>query len=351
MSYNGFEIDMLNLGDADSILVTSWTNGTPTRTLVDGGNKSDAERILTFLKGLGVSHLNHIVCSHPHADHTAGLVEVVKSNKITFDNAWMHLPWNHVNFPVLAEALRRGESNAKRVVTVIRASLATGKELYDAIQAHGITPREPFEGTDIGLLKVCGPSQQYYEELLQEFTDFEKLKKMEEAMASYDKHLLYERVLVGKATLQNLLAKSEGELGTHPTEPENNSSTILATVYEGKKLLLTADAGVEALTRAKNAYQLDNLYWMQIPHHGSRRNINKELIAYFKPSYAFVSAVGNEKHPRRAVVNAFKEVGTSVHSTHWPTPAGNDKRFPVGDVPARPNYSASPPLYEESSNN
>lgn len=40
MSNDGLEIDLLNLGDADSILVTNWFNDNPTRILIDGGNSS-----------------------------------------------------------------------------------------------------------------------------------------------------------------------------------------------------------------------------------------------------------------------------------------------------------------------
>jgi beta-lactamase superfamily II metal-dependent hydrolase len=80
---------------------------------------------------------------------------------------------------------------------------------------------------------------------------------------------------------------------------------------------LTADAGVQALTQAKNSYKLAGLNWMKIPHHGSRRNVNEELIGHFKPKFAYVSAAGNNKHPRKKVVNAFKSTGTRVFSTHY----------------------------------
>ena len=111
-------------------------------------------------------------------------------------------------------------------------------------------------------------------------------------------------------------------------------------------MLFTADAGVEALAAARQAYKLALLSWMQIPHHGSRRNVNEDLINYFKPKTAFVSADGTKKHPRRAVVNAFKAVGTQVFSTHYPPPNGGNKWFSLGTVPRRSDYSPAIPLYE-----
>jgi hypothetical protein len=55
---------------------------------------------------------------------------------------------------------------------------------------------------------------------------------------------------------------------------------------------------------------------------------------------------GTTKHPRRAVVNAFKAVGAQVFSTHYPPPNGGNKWFSLGTVPGRSDYSATIPLYD-----
>ena len=72
----------------------------------------------------------------------------------------------------------------------------------------------------------------------------------------------------------------------------------------------TADAGTCALSNVARDYKVQQVQVLQIPHHGSRRNITQSLINIFAPKIAYVSAIGNVKHPRRAVVNAFKKVGT-----------------------------------------
>lgn len=193
----------------------------------------------------------------------------------------------------------------------------------------------------IGFLHVCGPNQKFYEQLLTDFTDIEKLSKMEESMTQYQNRVLLEDIYENSPQM----VTSGTELGEAPTEPENNSSTVLWTKYDTNQLLFTADAGIEALMEVKKKYYgIGNLRWMQIPHHGSRRNINEELINFFKPKTAFVSADGSKKHPRRAVVNAFNAIGSKVYSTHYPSPA--NKWFSLGVVPPRPDYSAAIPLYE-----
>jgi beta-lactamase superfamily II metal-dependent hydrolase len=346
MSYEGVEVDMLSLGNADSLLVTRWKAGVASRILIDGGKTGDAETVLAFLKKRGIKFLDHIVCSHPHEDHVGGLVGVVQSKEIDFGQAWVHLPWNHIDRNTLAAALAKSEATAKKVVNIIRASVQTSQDLVNAITARGKTVLEPFKGQQIGFLFVCGPSKEFYEQLLKEFTDFEKLKSMEEAIAANERQNLLETLWEGTTLLGRQMEYKETGLGQAPTEPENNSSTILWMKQGEDALLFTADAGVEAFDAARQAYNIGALRWMQIPHHGSRRNVNEELIAYFKPKTAYVSADGTKKHPRRAVVNAFKAVGAEVFSTHYPPPNGGHKWFHLGTVPDRPDYSATKPLYE-----
>jgi beta-lactamase superfamily II metal-dependent hydrolase len=85
---------------------------------------------------------------------------------------------------------------------------------------------------------------------------------------------------------------------------------------------------------------------MQIPHHGSRRNINERLIDYFKPTIACVSAAGNNKHPRKKVVNAFKSVGTKVYSTHYHVAEKGHLWYDIGTVPERSDYRQAVALYD-----
>lgn len=341
MSYNGLEIDMLNLGDADSILVTRWSNDLPTRVLIDGGNASDSAKVLNFLRHRGIKYIDHIVCSHPHEDHAKGLIGITQSTNLDFGQAWMHFPWNHVDLAALGSSL--SISSATRVTKIIRGSFETQKELYSTIYKRNKVISEPFAGQVIGFLTVCGPSVQYYKQILKEFTELEKLNQMENALVQIEWRHLWGNVFAG-TQFEQPASDETSELGGEPTEPENNSSTILGTIYEGNRFLFTADAGIEALAQAANAYEIENLRWMQIPHHGSRRNISKALIQHFRPKTAFVSADGNKKHPRRAVVNAFKDEGCSVFSTHYPKP--QNIWFYVGNVPVRSDYSILTPLYD-----
>ncbi|MBV8330976.1 MAG: hypothetical protein JOZ61_10990 [Verrucomicrobia bacterium] len=357
MSYDGVEIDMLSLGDADSILVTRWTNNLPTRVLIDGGDISDGEKVVDFLRKRNVRYLDHIVCSHPHDDHAAGLVDVVDCEEIDFGQAWLHQPQNHASFSGLREAMSK--TTANKVKRILEESLSSELLLRISLELRQKPFREPFKGMQIGFLTVLGPSLEFYEEQLAQFSDLGKLDELEEALSSYQQRIdreenpfLSSSLGLGSSLFGSSLLGSTGSatesigLGEAPTEPENETSTVLGFVHGADTFLLTADAGVEALTRVSGGYRLGGLRWMQIPHHGSRRNVNESLINYFKPETAYVSAEGTNKHPRRAVVNAFNRAGTEVFSTHYPN--GGHLWFRVGNVPVRPEYGNAVALYNAS---
>ncbi len=340
-SYYGIEIDMLNLGDADSILVSKWDAGGVTRILIDGGYRKDAETVQNFLDSMGILHIDHLVCTHIHDDHAGGLVELVEGRRFSIGNAWMHIPTNHVDGARVQNSLSRAKAAGLKRAMYVEASLKTVHDLQFALLKRGIFPVEPFLFDQIGFMKVCSPSRELYEEKLLQFANFDEFTKSAMLLEKQDLGI---NISDGVRSAFNL----EPDLLDSPiTDPENEASIVLGTEFNGSTILLTADAGVEAFGIATANFDLTNLTFMQIPHHGSRRNITKSLINYFSPKCAFVSAAGNVKHPRRAVINAFKEAGSLVYSTHYPSPGSHKWRF-FGSVPPRGNYTDSIYLYDAS---
>ena len=290
MAYDGFEIAMLSLGRADSLLVTRWEEGTPTRVLVDGGRKGHAAIIREFLNSHGVTDIDHVVCTHHDTDHASGLVELIKDDTIQIGKAWMHIPGWHVDRRDVQIALSRSTSSKK--AQVVEKSLQTSDALLAAIEDRGVPLEEPFSDKQVGFLTVCGPSEEFYEVLVGDFKDADKIK-------AYDLSEQFSE-MVGKT------ASKDGLLESPPARPENDSSVILGTLYEGETYLFTGDAGPQALERAKDSYNIANCKWMQLPHHGSRYNITQALVDHFTPRAVYVSAPGSDDHPHGAVVDALE---------------------------------------------
>lgn len=68
-------IAFVDVGQGDSILVTLPN----TRTLlIDGGEREGSGKVLASLRQHGLSHIDVMVATHPHADHIGGLIDVIK---------------------------------------------------------------------------------------------------------------------------------------------------------------------------------------------------------------------------------------------------------------------------------
>ena len=106
-------------------------------------------------------------------------------------------------------------------------------------------------------------------------------------------------------------------------------------VVEDRRLLFTGDAGVTALSHAADRLDISpqeaELKFIQIPHHGSRRNVGptilNRLVGEPLPegqkrnisATASTAKNGEPKHPRKAVMNAFTHRGITTSATRGST--------------------------------
>jgi beta-lactamase superfamily II metal-dependent hydrolase len=356
---NGFEIDMLSLGDADCLVVTEWNPSFgPCRVLIDGGSGADAERVKAFLLKRGYTHFYAVVCSHAHEDHAGGLIKVVQDSRFTFTNAWMH----DIRYHVAADDLKRASSGSSPEAEGVKQVIETTKELSSALYSRSVVPQEPFAGSVISSswphLVVLGPSLTFYKKVLADFTKVEEPSWLAAALlgtspslgnlsalsglgsqppAPYSFRLGTAAPLSAPVPLAGLLGNSSVK-ETPKTQPFNNTSVILGSIFNTNQMLFTADAGAEALDCVPPEWK--SLAWMQVPHHGSDGNLSQTNIERFHPRNAYVSACGDSSHPSRAIVSGLIKAGAQVFSTHQ---AGN-LQFSIGNVPYRPDYSPAVPL-------
>jgi beta-lactamase superfamily II metal-dependent hydrolase len=134
------------------------------------------------------------------------------------------------------------------------------------------------------------------------------------------------------------------------TSASNESSVVLyGALGDDRRVLLTGDAGINALSWAaqyaiSSGLPLQQFSFVQIPHHGSRRNVGptvlNQLLGPIQPESsatrfsAFVSAPADDAtHPRKIVLNAFQRRGGKVIPTQ-----GVDK-IHYGGFPKREGYT------------
>jgi len=113
----------------------------------------------------------------------------------------------------------------------------------------------------------------------------------------------------------------------------NMVSIVTMLEADGKKYLFTGDAGIESFTEHTGNWESDlkDLYFLDVPHHGSRNNLSQRQAEVFNPEIAFVSGKNGSNRPsvfikeciRSKIRNREFEVTNADPST-WYLKVGSD---------------------------
>ena len=362
------EIEFLPVGTGskagDAIVVRYGYESDYKLMLIDGGHSDTGDEIVKHLHSNFSSYasIEHVLLTHSDADHASGLRTVLE--KVSVANLWLHIPW------LLAEESRHLFKDKRWTEAGLKAAIKAEydivSEVVDLAAAQGTKIYYPFQGSHIGPFHICSPSRYAYNHLLPQFekTPEPDQDAIEAAHMWIRKESTLTKIIeAARAAVQSWTTETwdhERLRDGGVTSASNESSVVLYGAFDdGNTVLLTGDAGLNGLKWAANYADTANLplqqfRFVQIPHHGSRRNIGptmlNRLIGPKLPQggsghySAYVSApVNDDQHPRRIVLNAFKRRGGTIHATQ-----GSKKVFWGGFEP-RPGYSAAQglPFYTE----
>lgn len=341
-------IDMLSLGNADSIIV--WLKDESNNhfvILIDGGNKSDGEKVIAhldkyILPNVPQSAPDLVICTHHDKDHIGGLITVVEHYRNRIGKVWINNPAEHISsnaYQTLKESFRR--QSAYKQYEVILESLTNLDDFISLVDRIGI-PRENAlygQGLFDGVIRVLGPSDDFYKTLL---PGMENMDRYVSSEASYAYNSLFPN------QNPNLLLESVSPCPIideeNSTSATNNSSVILEINARNKRFLFTGDAGVQAFEDVETRVSLAGIHWLDVPHHGSRRNLSSTLINTMSPTWALISAKGGKenKHPRKALVYCLRKHGAKVYCTC----KGGNKHHTFGDFPNREGYTTAEEVFK-----
>ena len=95
-------VDFIDVGQADSILVSNKDE----TMLIDAGNNENGKDIVDFIKSKGITKINYLIGTHPHADHIGGLDDVINSD-LEIANVYMpKIQTNTKTFEDVLDALK-----------------------------------------------------------------------------------------------------------------------------------------------------------------------------------------------------------------------------------------------------
>lgn len=353
----GFEIEFHPVGDGtkagDAITIRYGQPGQYKVIVIDGGTEDSGQAIVKHIRTTYGANtvISDVISTHPDTDHCSGLRVILRELQV--ERLWIHGLWYHAGEMLELFADKRWTKEG--LAEAIRKEYSIVDELIALAFEKGVEVHEPFAGAAIGPFTVLSPNKATYQHLVPQFRktpncNVDLLKEREIWIGDGQKG--------GFGTFLKAIAEAvtswipetwdnerlkEGAV----TAAENESSTVLYGNFDGSCILLTADAGVNALQWAcDNAavlgLDISQAKLIQVPHHGSRSNVTpsilNQLLGPIVPSnapeakIAVVSAPKeDDKHPRKMVLNAFKRRGAGVRSTQ-----GSRYRYHNG-MPARSN--------------
>ena len=94
-------------------------------------------------------------------------------------------------------------------------------------------------------------------------------------------------------------------LNTGVYDNENDNSSVIYLNYKNYKFLFMGDAGVEREKDILEKYNLSNIDFIKIGHHGSNTSSNEEFINSINPKYSLISVGKNNRygHPKTSVLD------------------------------------------------
>lgn len=378
MANFGLEVDVQAVGENSSsgdCFVIRFGNLQGCRSewvliLVDGGFADDGMAALEFIKNTyGTNRIDLIVSTHEDSDHINGIKAIMEDESFEIGGLWMHTPWYH-NSKLNASLSGGPKTQDAAILTEKqRACLTTAQQVEVLALQRGIPLAEPFTGmsfgNNAGRIVVLGPSELFYESLIDELSEgTTAMSLLESVLGNWMKSAV--------AVATRLLERWSIETLNNPKDvvvsPWNCSSVILlievktGSVYQPEvtRVLLTADSEVLSLKQAIEASEhlgidLRRCKLQQVPHHGSRRNVGPtvldELVGpkkQFDDGKSHMNVIvscakenPDNKHPNQRVTNAYWRRGARVLVT-----AGTGVFVQYGNCPPRSGRPLDPfPFY------
>ncbi len=271
-----YELDFLDVESdkgGDAITLRYRENNIEHIHVTDGGYQKDGEKIVNYIKKYydNPSKIDNVILTHQDDDHAGGLRELFEAFSV--GTLWMLRPWLYSE--ELLPYFKR--------FTTIEGLTKRLKEVYsnisaleDIAQEKGVIIKEPFQGNKIGAFTVLSPTKEKYLELI---------INSDKTPDSTQENIILDSFFSSMKEGINYIRAIWG-LETFPdtgTSCENEMSVIQYADLCNHKILLTGDAGREALDLAAEyapyvGLKLPGIDKFQVPHHGSRHNVSSEIL-------------------------------------------------------------------------
>lgn len=262
-------IEILQAGTGDSV----WVSHNKRNILIDGGKSTAAIRA-RYDKMPQDEMIDLLVVTHIDSDHIAGIIALVKHMKEIGETHRLKQVW--FNFPKKEETDEYSVSEGNELTSLLLG--------IDGLCWNNNTSELLGSTIKVGDIKLHVLAPDY------DVADEYKPKDPDELGVRLDDWHIDLRTLIDNIDDENI---DEGG--------PNSQSIIILAECDGKKFLLPGDSTPKELYDALRSYNEANgapseLDFMKLPHHGSTRNVTKNILDEVTCSNFIISTKKNKKY-------------------------------------------------------
>ena len=282
-----FSIELLPALDGECLWIEYGDPKDPRRILIDAGRAGTHKEVLRRIDAISRPvHFELIVITHVDLDHIGGVLKMLAMKKppLTVGDIWFN-GRRHLDegAPVL-----RGPLQGEEMTSILERLKLPWNEAFCpaditprsphavALSADGRHPQKTLPG---GMaLTILSPSREKLQRLIP-LWDEEVSKWRERGRLRIDDQGLGAGETGKRLRFETLVSAPF----TPDDSPFNGSSIAMLAEFDGKRALLGADAhpdllleGVRTISPAPGGRLRVDAF--KLPHHGSRRNLSREII-------------------------------------------------------------------------
>jgi competence protein ComEC len=291
----GLLIDMINVGQGDSFLISIEGPQGERHVLIDAGIASEGATVLDYINSHAPVGLDLVIATHIDNDHIGGLETVLRYAKFTNGAEFA------LNVPPAIKSrwtpIRKDLQQFRTVRSFDRLIDAVDsiQNLCDIANQRGLISTDALQGRywvyGGAQLTVLNPTAA-------------------RLAAAWEESRLDAYIRAGWDREFVSIMESISEAPS--TSAENDSSVVIEISYNGvPQALMTSDAGAAVL---KEVTQGKRYPLIKVPHHGSKTGLDKELVKQLNPSYAFLPVGQNDfGHPCAEILDMLRDCGTKTY--------------------------------------
>jgi beta-lactamase superfamily II metal-dependent hydrolase len=302
-----FAIEMLPAQQGDALVLEYGDEAKTRRVLIDGGTYASANALRARIESLPVKQrvFELLIVSHIDTDHIGGIIKLFSNPpdglrfRDVWFNAWRHLP------TVTDESLGPIDGEILNIL-LGQPRVGNRPQRWNHAFAEGpvvVGPKGPLPHRTLpgGLeLTLLSPTDADLRVLRREWAKVIRDAKLTEQQVR--------EIVVARADRKGIDLPLGSEVSAvraaatsrfkSDTSPANASSIAVLAEYDGRSIVLGADAyapvltaSVERLLASRDRQRL-RLSALKLPHHGSRANVSNPLLKLLETKRFLFSTSG-----------------------------------------------------------